>query len=108
MTYRNGIVADVLRRGGLTCYDIIFGLNIPQIKEIAGHLRASRPEVELRSLADALWADKRVRCSRLLAIHLYNLLEGTSSYPSAEEIVAMHSSAQSREESQFLALRLPR
>lgn len=57
---RNGIVADTLRRSGLG-YRMIFGLNLPQIADIA---REIGPSAEL---ARELWADTRTRESLLLA-----------------------------------------
>lgn len=65
MTYRNGAVADSLRQAGITCYRIVFGLNVPQIAEIA---RRNEKSMEL---AEWLWADNGVRESRLLASHLF-------------------------------------
>ena len=57
---RNGVVDDVLRRGG-SPYRIIFGLNLPQIVEIASSTESSR------DLAEALWANDTTRESRLAA-----------------------------------------
>lgn len=57
---RNGVIADTIRRAGFS-YKIIFGLNLPQIAEIAADF-APDPE-----LAASLWADVRCRESRLLA-----------------------------------------
>lgn len=57
---RNGVVADMLRRGG-SPFRIIFGLNLPQLADIAsetGH------DMEL---ADELWANTSTRESMLLA-----------------------------------------
>lgn len=62
---RNGIVADTLRKGG-TSYKIIFGLNLPQICEIA----ASTPHDP--KLAQMLWDNVTTRESRLLAPMLLN------------------------------------
>lgn len=66
MVYRNGMIADTLRKAGLP-YKIIFGLQLPQIAAIA---RALPNTVDL---ADELWADNEVRESRLLACYLYPL-----------------------------------
>lgn len=65
MTYRNGAVADSLRQAGITCYRIVFGLNVPQIAEIAHRNEKSM------ELAEWLWADNGVRESRLLASYLF-------------------------------------
>jgi len=61
---RNGVVAETIRRGGLN-YKMVFGLNLPQIVEIAGSIPPSR------ELAEELWADTRTRESMLLAPMVY-------------------------------------
>ena len=61
---RNGIIADTLRKAGLD-YRMIFGLNLPQITEIA----ADQPKEA--ALAEELWADRRTRESLMLAPMLY-------------------------------------
>lgn len=61
---RNGIVADTMRKGGLG-YKMVFGLNLPQIVEIAQALEPSR------ELAEQFWADSRTRESMLLAPMIY-------------------------------------
>lgn len=61
---RNGITADVLRRGGLS-YPIIFGLNLPQLNEIAAM------HGEDIDLARQLREDRRARESQLLAPMLF-------------------------------------
>lgn len=61
---RNGVIADVLRKAG-SPYHIIFGLNLPQLTEIAAGTPHS---VEL---ADALHANSSTRCSRLMAPMIY-------------------------------------
>ncbi len=57
---RNGVIADTYRRAG-SPFKIIFGLNLPQIVEIAGEFG---PDTEL---ATALWANNSTRESMLLA-----------------------------------------
>lgn len=57
---RNGVIADVLRRNG-SPFRIIFGLNMPQIEEIARDLGK---DLELGRL---LWANESTRESQLLA-----------------------------------------
>lgn len=42
---RNGIVADTMRKGGLG-YKMVFGLNLPQIVEIAADITPSRELAE--------------------------------------------------------------
>lgn len=61
---RNGVIADTLRRGGHPCR-MIFGLNLPQISEIAAETGFSK------ALALELWADRRTRESLLLAPMVY-------------------------------------
>jgi len=58
---RNGLLADMLRKQCALSQRVIFGLNLPQIRDIA--LRAG----EDADLADELWADADCRESRLLA-----------------------------------------
>lgn len=65
---RNGVVADSLRRAG-SPYRIIFGLNLPQIKEIAAEFAPHAP-----MLAPALWANTSTRESRITALLMYALL----------------------------------
>ena len=57
---RNGVIADVMRRAG-SPFRIIFGLNLPQLVEIAGRFG---PDAELARL---LWENRATRCSMLLA-----------------------------------------
>lgn len=57
---RNGVVADVLRRAG-SPYRIIFGLNLPQITDIAYETEKSR------EIAEQLWANSTTRESMLIA-----------------------------------------
>ena len=71
--FRNGIVADALRKQ--FDYRMIFGLQIPQIAEIA---RQYTPSSEL---AETLWAEKGNRESRLLATYLFRSLIHMSEPP---------------------------
>lgn len=61
---RNGAVADNMRRHGAS-YRIIFGLNLPQIVEIAAETPHS---VEL---AESLWKNQSTRESMLMAPMIY-------------------------------------
>ncbi len=70
MTYRNGIIADSLRKAGMP-YKVIFGLQLPQLKGIASELKESLNVEELVGLGEQLHADKDVRESRLLAMAIY-------------------------------------
>lgn len=64
---RNGALAEQMRRGGLN-YRINFGLNVPQIKEIAQEtVQAIPSEHERMELAVALWQNDTTRESRLMA-----------------------------------------
>lgn len=60
-TLRNGMLADMLRKQMASNHKVIFGLNLPQIKEIAANV-GTHP-----GASTALWADKDCRESRLLA-----------------------------------------
>lgn len=68
---RNGIVADTLRNGG-SPFPVIFGLNLPQIVEIAAVLGINQ------TLGRKLWADRRTRESMLLAPMLFSPAEVTA------------------------------
>jgi len=61
---RNGIVADSLRRGGCP-HRLIYGVNLPQLTEIARETGVSA------ELAQLLRADKDLREARLMAPMLY-------------------------------------
>jgi hypothetical protein len=95
MALRNGIIGDTYRRAGINCYDVIFGLNVPQLGEIARSITPSN------QLADALWADKKVRESRLLSAWLW---EKESVSP--ELIERLLGEAQTNEERNILTWRL--
>lgn len=91
--FRNGILADALRKQ--THYEIVFGLQVPQIAEIA---RSLKPSMEL---ADALWHDSKVRESRLLATYLYPIEE-----VDLEKAIKLASEVNTVEEADMLAFRL--
>lgn len=93
-SFRNGIVADALRKAGMP-YKVIFGLQIPQIAQIASTLQ---PSVEL---ADQLWSDKDVRESRILAAYLFPLEDVT-----LEKALSIASDLQTREEADMISFRL--
>lgn len=59
--YRNGLLADTLRKQASLPHKLIFGLNIIQLRELAARIGKDK------LLADALWADSDCRESRLLA-----------------------------------------
>ncbi len=65
---RNGIVADALRRLSPS-YRMIFGLNLPQIAEVAASVQ---PDA---AFAEELWADSRTRESLLVAPMIYPAAE---------------------------------
>ncbi|MDE5901533.1 MAG: DNA alkylation repair protein [Muribaculaceae bacterium] len=58
---RNGLLADTIRQQTADPHRLIFGLNLPQLTEIAA--QTDKDE----TLADTLWADADCRESRLLA-----------------------------------------
>lgn len=93
-TFRNGIIADTLRKAGMP-YKVIFGLQIPQIAAIA---REQQPSIEL---ADTLWEDMDVRESRILATYLYPREEVTE-----EKALELLRTVVTPEESDMLAFRL--
>ncbi len=93
-TYRNGAVADTLRRYG-TPHKMIFGLDVPRLAEIA---RGLTPSMEL---ADRLWEDSDVRESRLLATYLFPVSEITE-----EKALQLASECRTQEEADMLAFRL--
>lgn len=64
---RNGMLADQIRRSGLG-YRVNFGLNIPQLKEIATDIiNSGISSAGLLELANSLWANINTRESRLMA-----------------------------------------
>ena len=91
--FRNGIIADALRRQ--SPYKIIFGLQIPQIAEIA---RSLNPDMDL---ASALWDDKEVRESRLLATYLF-----PTELIDMDKALSLAAEANTVEEKDMLAFRL--
>lgn len=93
-TYRNGAVADTLRRYGIP-HKIIFGLDVPRLAEIA---RGLTPSMEL---AEKLWADSEVRESRLLAAYLFPPAETDMNLA-----LRLASEVRTREEADMLAFRL--
>ena len=95
MAYRNGIISDHLRSAGMNCYKIIFGLNIPQLAQIARSLDKSM------ELANLLWADRHVRESRLLATYIFPP-EDINEKMASELIEDL----QTREEADMLCFRL--
>lgn len=92
--YRNGAVADTLRRYGIP-HKVIFGLQVPQIASIAHGLTPSL------ALARELWNDAEVRESRLLSAYLFPLEE-----VSEEEAFELSLSVRTQEEADMLAFRL--
>lgn len=92
--FRNGIVADTLRKAGMP-YKVIFGLQIPQIAEIA---RSQSPSL---SIAEQLWNDRDVRESRILATYLFPLDK-----INMEKAMELARDVQTQEEADMLAFRL--
>lgn len=93
-TFRNGIVADALRKGGMP-YSVIFGLQVPQIANISKKLPQSM------ELADELWSDRNVRESRILAAYIFppdNL--------DMEKALSLARDVQTQEEADMLAFRI--
>ena len=92
--YRNGMLADSLRFHG-DPHEVIFGLEIPRIAEIA---RMNQPSAEL---ADELWADRESRECRLLASYLFPVEE-----TGMEKCIALAADVRNQEEADMLAFRL--
>lgn len=57
---RNGVTADALRRGG-SPFPVIFGVNLPQLAEIAAGFAPDR------EFAEQVWANSTTRESQLIA-----------------------------------------
>lgn len=93
-TFRNGIVADTLRKAGMP-YKVIFGLQIPQIADIA---RSLSPSMEL---AEQLWNDREVRESRILASYLFPVEE-----INLDKALNLARDVRTQEEADMLAFRL--
>lgn len=93
-SYRNGIVADALKK----IYEpstIIYGLRVPQFMEIAGKLPKDN------NLALTLWNDTNVRESRILALFVLN--------PESVEFITAQQlflSIKNREEADFLSFKV--
>lgn len=98
-TYRDGLTADVLRRGGVP-HKTIFGLQLPQIKRLAERYAELAPEARLE-LAERLWADSDVRESRLLACYLF-----PPELVSPERMEELTATVRDREEADLLRFRL--
>lgn len=96
MAYRNGIVADTLRAAGMP-YKVIFGLQLPQLSQIAQRYAPNSP------LAHVLWADTRCREARLLACYLFD-----SDAIEIEEAQQLCETVITQEEADILAFRLLR
>lgn len=96
MAMRNGVVADTLRSAGLP-HRVIFGLNLPQIAAIARDVEQSE------AIASALWEDKNVRESRLLAAYLMPPDRMTP-----DKAIGMAGGCTTREEADILCFRLLR
>lgn len=98
---RNGLIADTLRKGGLE-QKYIFGLQLPQIKDMAERFRQADTE-ESSSLARSLWKDHECREARLLACHMM-----PHSSITADEAIEWAEDVSTREEADILAFRLLR
>jgi len=96
---RNGLIADTLRKGGME-QKYIFGLQLPQIKEIAAQTRENAG-IKAEDIARELWKDRECRESRLLAAHLM-----PTDKISEEEALAWGKDIRTREEADILAFRL--
>ncbi|MCM1368930.1 MAG: hypothetical protein NC204_00990 [Candidatus Amulumruptor caecigallinarius] len=93
-TFRNGIVADALRKAGYP-HKMIFGLELPRIAEMARELGPDDV------LAEKLWNDRDVRESRLLAVYLMQ-----PDNVSADDALRLASDVRTVEEADMLSFRL--
>lgn len=98
---RNGLIADTLRKGGLE-QKYIFGLQLPQIKDMAVKFTPTNKS-DASELARQLWADKECREARLLACHIMPVSE-----ISREEALLWARDITTREEADILAFRIIR
>lgn len=95
-TYRNGIIADTLRKGGIP-HKTVFGLQLPQISAIARETGTDS------TLGRKLWNERDCRESRLLACHMI-----CPDDVGPDEALDMALDCRSREETDILAFRLLR
>ncbi len=93
---RNGVTASQLKQAGATPCPQVFGLNIPQISEIARRIGADS------DIASTLWTDRGVRESRLLALYIMGLLPA----PPMEAALELAADVQSPEEADVLAFKV--
>lgn len=93
---RNGVTASQLKSAHATPCPQVFGLNIPQISEMARRMGTDS------AMAAALWADRGVRESRLLALYIMGLFPP----PPTEDALALASDVQSPEEADVLAFKV--
>lgn len=96
LAFRNGIISDTLRKAG-SPFEIIFGLQLPQLKDIAKEIGKDR------ALGLELWADSKVREARILAL----LILPPDSI-SLDDALRMASDIRSREEADLLPFLLLR
>lgn len=92
--HRNGVTADVLKRGG-SRFSVIFGVEVPAISRLAQSIGYNH------SLARQLWSDDNVRESHLLAPWLIDPLE-----ISVEDAVLMADGVKDMEDAMMLAFRV--
>lgn len=93
-TYRNGVVADTLRRSGMP-YRMIYGVEVPILSRISKEIGYDN------GLATQLWSEKDVRESRLLASYLFDPETVTM-----ELSLSLCSEVQTHEEADMLTFRL--
>ncbi len=93
---RNGIIADTLRKAG-SHFKIIFGLNLPQLTEIASHFPKNK------EFAQKVWDNGSTRESMLIAPMLMPIEQF-----SKEEALAWIDSSPENEVTDVLCLKLLR
>lgn len=98
-TYRNGVVADVLKRAG-DPHEIIFGLQLPQLGQIAKEVGEDFDPENRMSLAEELWSEYNCRESRLLAPYFFD-----PERLSMEKALNLLDECRTREETDILVFR---
>lgn len=96
--YRNGMVADALRKGGIP-HKVIFGLNLPQLSAIAAEVKEAHSVEECDMIGRELWSTGDSREGRLLACWLM------STDTDVEGALELALSTRSREEDDILGFR---
>ncbi|MDE7381869.1 MAG: DNA alkylation repair protein [Muribaculaceae bacterium] len=101
---RNGIIADLFRKAEFP-YTVVFGLQLPQLTDMARNFAENHSASELSAVSDILLSEKNVRESRLLAFCLLHYIKEEVELNRCLELCR---SVQTQEEADILAFRLLR